>query len=43
MWEMHECMTNAGQTKSTYGVGFNMWTAQGFADWLIGNWISVSV
>ena len=43
MHEEHDCLTNAGFNQGKYGLGYDLWTAQGFADWLINDWIEVSV
>jgi hypothetical protein len=43
MWEQHDCLTNAGTKKTTYGLGYSLWTGQGFVDWLVNDWIDVSL
>ena len=43
MHEMHECLTNNGVRTSELGTGFSLWTAQGFVDLLVNDWIKVSI
>ena len=43
MHERHECLETGGMNENRLGLGYSLWTAQGFADWLIGDWIKVSV
>ena len=44
MHEMHACQESHGlNSGSKYGSDMSMWTLQGWADWIIGDWISVSI
>ena len=44
MHEQHECVESQGKAKDSQdGTDFSLMTAQGFADWIIGDWINVSV
>ena len=44
MHEMHECLMTDGESSgSAMGTEMGLWTAQGFADWIIGDWIKVSI
>lgn len=43
MHEMHACIENGGQTSSAYGLSYDLYTLQGFVDWIIGDWIKISV
>ena len=44
MHEMHACLESGGATSgSPYGTEMGLWTLQGWADWIIGDWIKVSI
>ncbi len=43
MHEMHDCLENNGELKSELGQSFDLWTAQGFVDALVSDWIKVSI
>lgn len=44
MHEMHACQESNGMNSgSPYGSDMSMWTLQGMADKIIGDWITVSI
>ena len=44
MWENHDCMIgDANTVRPKYGQGFSMWELQGGVDWLVNDWIDVSL
>ena len=43
MHEQHDCDMNSGVKTTKLGVGFDIWSLQGFVDWLVNDWIEVSM
>lgn len=44
MWENHDCMIgDANTVRPKYGQGFSMYELQGGVDWLVNDWIDVSL
>ena len=44
MWEWHECNTTGLlEERTRSGKGYSLWTLQGMADWIISDWIKVSI
>ena len=43
MHEMHGCIESGGESNSVYGSDYSMWTLQGLVDWVIGDWINITV
>jgi len=41
MHEMHDCLENEGVRTTRLGKSFSLWSAQGFVDMLVSDWIKV--